>query len=213
MNISDKGIAELFGHEGLCLSPYLDSVGVVTIGFGATKSEIPGLSLSHQDLTMKEAIELFHISIKKYETAVNNALKVDVNQTRFDALVSICYNIGCRGLAGSTFMRLINSGVTLRSWAIGFAEDPVVLSELDMTDRSVVYFETPVQGFLNPSVGDAIMMWNKPKEIIGRRSKEVKLFSSGVYSNGGKCLVFPVNANHKPMYAKGKSVDVEDLLK
>ncbi len=213
MNISTKGIAELFGHEGLCLSPYLDSVGVVTIGFGATNSEIPGLSLNHPDLTMKEAVELFHISIKKYENAVNNTLKVNLSQERFDALVSICYNIGCGGLAGSTFMKLINSGIALRSWAIGFVEDPVALSPLDRTDRSVVYYETPVHGLLNLSVGDAIMMWNKPKEIINRRKKEVKLFSSGVYSNGGKCLVFPVNANHKPVYAKGTSVNVEDVLK
>ena len=30
-------------------------------------------------------------------------------------------------------------------------------------------------------VADAMMMWNKPKEIIGRRSKEVRLFCTGSY--------------------------------
>ncbi len=176
MNISNNGIAELFGHEGLCLSPYLDSVGVVTIGFGATKSEIPGLSLSHPDITIKEAVELFRIGIKKYENAINKALHVDVTQEQFDALISICYNIGCSGAANSTFVKRINAGDTLQH------------------------------------IKQAIMMWCKPKEITARRAKEALLYTDGKYSNGGKCLVFPTNGAGRTLYAKGKSVDVIDLM-
>lgn len=177
MNVSTKGIAELFGHEGVCLSPYLDSVGVWTIGFGATKSEIPGLDGSHRDITMKEAVELFRIGIKKYENAVNKALKVDVTQEQFDALCSICYNIGTGGLSGSTFIKRINAGESLQR------------------------------------IKEAIMMWCKPKEITARRAKEALLYTDGIYSNGGKCLVFPTNGKGRTLYAKGKSVNVEDLLK
>ncbi len=174
--MSDNGIAELFGHEGLCLSPYYDSVGVVTIGFGATKSEIPGLSLSHPDITIKEAVELFRIGIKKYEDAVNKAIHVQVSQEQFDALVSICYNIGCGGLAGSTFMKRINASDSLQH------------------------------------IKQAIMMWCKPKEITARRAKEALLYTNGIYSNGGKCLIFPTNGKGRTLYANGKSVDVIDLM-
>ena len=176
MDTSLAGLIELAGHEGCCLSPYYDSVGVVTIGFGATKSEIPGLSLSHPDITMKGAVDLFRVGIKKYENAINKALQVTVTQEQFDALVSICYNIGCAGAANSTFMKRINAG-----------------------DRLM-------------SIKQAIMMWCKPKEITARRAKEALLYTDGKYSNGGKCLVFPTNGKGRTLYAKGKSVNVADLM-
>lgn len=176
METSLKGKIEILGHEGICLSPYLDSVGVWTIGAGATKSEIPGLNGSHPDLTIKEALDLFSKSLVKYENAVNKSLKVKVSQEQFDALASICYNIGTGGLTNSTFMKRINAKESLND------------------------------------ICNSIMMWNKPKEIIGRRQKEANLFKYSTYSNGGKCLVFPVNANHKPVYSKGKEVNIEEYL-
>lgn len=36
----------------------------------------------------------------------------------------------------------------------------------------------------------AIMQWRKPPEIIGRRSKEQKLFATGLYSGAGKAVVY-----------------------
>lgn len=176
MKTSLKGLVELAGHEGVCLNPYLDSVGVWTIGIGATKSEIVGLDASHPDITIEQAIDLFKHSIVKYENAINKALKVEVTQTQFDALVSICYNIGCAGAANSTFMKLIN------------AKAPLQL------------------------IANAILMWKKPPEILGRRKKEALLFTEGIYSNKGKALVFPVNSKYKPVYSKGKTVDIGALL-
>lgn len=176
MKTSIEGKIELLGHEGICLKPYLDSVNVWTIGGGATKSEIPGLNGSHRELTIKEVLDLFDVSLVKYENAVNKALKVEITQKQFDALVSICYNIGTGGLVKSTFMKLINSKAT------------------------------------NQAISNAILMWRKPIEILGRRKKEAKLYTEGVYSNGGKCLVFPVNSNHRPVYSKGKVVNIGELL-
>ncbi len=112
MNISQKGKIEIIGHEGVCLRPYLDSVGVWTLGNGATASEgIDIKSMSKTEyVTMEYVFELFNKGIVKYVNAVNKALDIDVNQEQFDALVSICYNIGCGGLAGSTFIKRINAG-------------------------------------------------------------------------------------------------------
>jgi len=115
MQISRKGLIELAGHEGICLKPYLDSVGVWTIGIGATKSEIPGLNGSHKEITLQEAIDLYKKSIVKYTDAITKALKVPVSQEQFDALASICYNIGTSGLSKSTFLKRINARGTLRS--------------------------------------------------------------------------------------------------
>ena len=112
MNISQKGLAELVGHEGMCLRPYKDSVGVWTIGVGSTISE--GIDISKMNKTeyvsVKFVMDLFHKGIVKYENAINKALKVPVTQEQFDALVSVCYNIGCAGASNSTFMKRINAG-------------------------------------------------------------------------------------------------------
>lgn len=113
MDISKAGMCELGAREGLCLTPYLDSVGVKTVGFGSTKSDIPDLALWDwkKEITIEEAVRLYKTGLSKYVAAVNRTLtKLDIAQHKFDALVSICYNIGEGGLAGSTFMRYINAG-------------------------------------------------------------------------------------------------------
>jgi lysozyme len=177
MKTSLKGLVEISSHEGLCLTKYLDSVGVQTIGVGATVSEVPDIKQWRWDkkLTIPEVFDLFKKSIVKYENAINKALKVPVEQHQFDALVSICYNIGTSGASNSTFMKRINAGDT------------------------------------NKRIADAILMWNKPPEIMGRRKKEAKLYTTGEYGDG-KVLVFPVSSTHKPQYAKGYSINALEYL-
>lgn len=175
MQISEQGLIMVAGLEGGCLSPYLDSVGVVTIGFGSTVSEIPHLSLSHPDITMQQAIDLLSNGMQKYVDALNRALTIQLSQTQFDALASWVYNTGYGGLAKRTAIIDCNCGA----------------------------FEL---------VPTALMMWNKPPEIIKRRQKEAALFHAGVYSGNGKANIFPVNSSHHPMYSKGHEVDVASLL-
>lgn len=116
MQTSTRGKIELACHEGLATQPYLDSVGVVTIGIGATVSEIPDLPRWPKDktLTIPEVFDLFDKSLKKYENAVNEALKVDVTQEQFDALVSLCYNIGTGGIKKSTLIKRINAKASMK---------------------------------------------------------------------------------------------------
>ncbi len=179
METSLKGMIELTGHEGICLTKYLDSVGVWTIGVGATISEIPDIVEWPRDktLTMKEVFALFKQSLKKYERAVNNAIKVDITQEQFDALVSICYNIGTGwfgvgGHAIATFVKRINAGA------------------------------------MKDSIYAAIMAFTKPVEITARRKKEATLYINGTYQNKGRALLFSVNTRGKPVYKDGKSIDV-----
>lgn len=178
MKTSDKGLIFLTGLEGVCTNLYLDSVGVRTIGVGATVSEIPNIKQLpwSYEITIQEAFDLLKKSIVKYENAVNKALTVEIAQYKFDALVSICYNIGIGGLAKSTFIKRINTGC---------ADDAVCV---------------------------AIMMWNKPKEILGRRQKETGLYRTGNYGDG-KANHFPVSStSHKPVYSKGKIIKVEEYI-
>lgn len=174
MKMSNKGLVELAGHEGICLSKYRDSVGVWTIGVGATRTEIPDLAKwpLNKKITVQEAINLFKKSIVRYENALNKHLKRPIKQTEFDALCSWCYNVGTGWVRKATVIRLINQGVK------------------------------------GQRLYDALMMYRKPKEIIGRRRKEAKLLRDGTYSNDGRALLFPVSSRGYPIYSHGKSINV-----
>lgn len=92
MNISNKGLIEIMSHEGVCLDPYLDSVGVWTIGIGITKYDGKDpQSMGH--ISIDQAIEMFKTRISAYTKPVQD-LHLELSQTQFDALTSFCYNVG-----------------------------------------------------------------------------------------------------------------------
>jgi lysozyme len=101
LNISTKGLIEIMSHEGVCLSPYLDSVGVWTIGVGITKYDGKDPK-TMGNITIDQAIAMFKDRIGAYVAPVQ-ALPLArsglLNQTQFDALVSFCYNVGPGNLA------------------------------------------------------------------------------------------------------------------
>lgn len=90
--ISTRGLIDIMFHEGICLEPYLDSVGVWTIGIGQTKSDdIDPRTVGK--LTLQQAIDLFKRKIKQYTDAVDD-LGLELTQYQYDALSSLCYNFG-----------------------------------------------------------------------------------------------------------------------
>jgi len=177
MKTSQKGKLFILAKEGICLSKYKDSVGVWTIGAGATSSDIPDLKDWPMDkkLTVEEVLNMFVHHLVKYENAVNKALAVDIAQHQFDALGSICYNIGTGGMTKSTFIRRINA----------------MSPQMD--------------------ISDAIKMWDKPKEIKGRRAAEARLYTQGVYGDLS-INIFPVNQNGNPIYNRGTMINGNDYL-
>ena len=46
--------------------------------------------------------------LKKFESAVNSAVTVSINQNQFDALVSLAYNIGTGAFKESTLLQKLN---------------------------------------------------------------------------------------------------------
>lgn len=189
MNISKRGLLELADREGLSQTKYLDSVGVQTIGIGSTKSDIKDLDkwAWTKELSVKECVDLYKQHIVPYVNAVSNALKVQVTQNQFDALVSITYNIGISGMVRSTFIERINQKADIGQFTLDSS------GEMIPTKNSII---------------QAILMWDKPSEIKGRRIKEVLLFKSGAYQNKDGCVdSITVNLKtHKPRYSGRVSI-------
>jgi hypothetical protein len=61
-------------------------------------------------ITRAEALELFARDLVPYERAVCRAIKLPIPQAAFDALVSLCFNIGAGAFARSSVVRLLNAG-------------------------------------------------------------------------------------------------------
>lgn len=95
------------GLEGVCLEPYLDSVGVWTIGVGITKYDGKD-PRDFGKITIDQAIEMFKDRISAYEAPVNKLGK-DLTQEQFDALVSFCYNCGAGNLQKLAANRSVNA--------------------------------------------------------------------------------------------------------
>ncbi len=110
MQISNKGIDLIKTFEGCKLSAYQDAVGVWTIGYGWTQP-VDGVSIKRgMIISMATAERLLRIGLVQYESAVNQLVKVNLNQDQFDALVSFAYNLGTRSLSTSTLLRKLNAG-------------------------------------------------------------------------------------------------------
>ncbi len=111
MKISEKGLAMIESFEGCLLKASNKLDGVWTIGYGQTGRYYGKRVRRGMTTTKAEAHAwLRDHSIKTYENAVTQAVKVPINQNQFDALVSFTYNVGVGALKQSTALRRLNAG-------------------------------------------------------------------------------------------------------
>ncbi len=110
MKASQIGINLITSFEDLKLNAYDDGVGVWTIGYGTTVYP-NGVRVKQGDkCTLSQAKEYFAHDLNRFEKAVNQNIKVSINQNQFDALVSLTYNIGEKAFKDSTLLEKLNKG-------------------------------------------------------------------------------------------------------
>lgn len=106
MKISDQGLKLLVEREGCVLKPYLDSVGVWTDGCGNTVGVIP----NGPPITQEEADADLRYNLNRFEMAINDGVKVGLEQHQYDALVSFAFNVGEGAFKTSTLLKKLNAG-------------------------------------------------------------------------------------------------------
>ena len=109
MVVSLFGVDLICGFEGKWFATYDDGVGVWTIGFGTTVYPNGFKVKKGETCTEAQAKAYLAHDLKKFESAVNNAVKVPLNQNQFDALVSLAYNIGTDAFSKSTLVKKLNA--------------------------------------------------------------------------------------------------------
>jgi lysozyme len=107
-HINQEGFKLLTTFEGCELTAYDDGGGVWTIGYGHTGDDVyPGLTISET-----QAEELLREDLEKFESYVEDAVEVEIDDNQFSALVCFCFNVGSgtEGFGGSTLLKLLNNG-------------------------------------------------------------------------------------------------------
>jgi lysozyme len=109
MAIAESTLAFITKEEGLRNKAYKDSKGLPTIGVGhLIKADEP--HLLNATLTDEQVKELLKSDLKWCSDAVESSVKVPLTQKQFDALYSLCFNIGEGAFRKSTVVKRLNAG-------------------------------------------------------------------------------------------------------
>jgi lysozyme len=103
--INQAGLDLIKHFEDVRLTAYQDSVGVWTIGYGHTGNVLAGMQI-----TAEQAEQLLQDDLERFEAAVEDAVKVSIDDNQFSALVSFAFNLGPRSLVQSTLLKLLHQG-------------------------------------------------------------------------------------------------------
>ena len=109
MRSSNLLLEKLKDFEGLRLEAYLDAAGVPTIGYGHTGRDV---KLGDR-ITRYWADDLLRRDVEAAEKALDR-LGLTLTQGQLDALVSFTFNLGIDRLTGSTLLKTIREGGTMR---------------------------------------------------------------------------------------------------
>lgn len=105
MRVSERGKELIRKYEGLKLTAYKCPAGILTIGYGHTKTVRPEMSINRE---MAEL--LLDEDLKDVERIIKANVKVELNQNQFDSLASFVFNVGAGNFLKSSLLKKINEG-------------------------------------------------------------------------------------------------------
>lgn len=110
MKLNDKGLALIKQWEGFRSKPYLDPVGIPTIGYGTiTYPDGRKVTIKDAPVTEAQATQYLLRHIATIEPLIVKALEVKLNDNRYSAIVSFVYNLGIGNFRRSTLLQTINA--------------------------------------------------------------------------------------------------------
>ncbi|RIY36014.1 hypothetical protein CKF58_06385 [Psittacicella hinzii] len=92
--------------EGLKLKPYLDPVGIQTIGYGITDKEV--LRKYKDGMDEQVASNLLFLELNKFARLIEPLILTPLGANQKAALYSFVYNVGLGNFKQSTLLKLIN---------------------------------------------------------------------------------------------------------
>jgi lysozyme len=137
MAITDSTIDYITKEEGFRNRAYKDSKGLWTIGVGHLIKESEP-HLVNATLTDEQVKELLKSDLKWCSEAVESSVRVPLTQNQFDALYSLCFNIGETAFKRSTVVRKLNENdIQGAADAILMWNKPAVLEKRRRREREL----------------------------------------------------------------------------
>ena len=111
MKVSQNCLDLIEKWEGLFLSAYLDPVGIPTIGWGTIRYPNGQKVRIGDEITRAEAEAFLLFEVEEVVKSLDPVLAgINLTQNQFDAIVSLCYNIGVGGFKESTVLKRLRAG-------------------------------------------------------------------------------------------------------
>ena len=107
--ITESTLSTIEEFEGKRHKAYKDSRGLWTIGVGHLIKPTEQYLL-HAILTDEQVDELFRSDLRWCDEAITTSVRVSLTQNQYDALASLCYNIGEEHFKTSSVVRHLNEG-------------------------------------------------------------------------------------------------------
>ena len=109
MNVSSDAIDLICKYEGFRARPYMDPVGIPTIGYGTTVYP-DGNDVTMKDRPVSELQARCYLlgHVMRDVNSIMRLVEVDIQQRQLDALVSFVYNVGIGAFERSTLLRKLN---------------------------------------------------------------------------------------------------------
>jgi lysozyme len=108
MAIAKSTLDFITKEEGARTKAYKDTKGLWTIGVGHLIKD-DEKDLINATLTNDQVEDLLRKDLKWCSEAVEGSVKVPLAQNQFDALYSLCFNIGASAFKNSTVVKKINA--------------------------------------------------------------------------------------------------------
>ncbi len=107
--ITDKTLTLLSKEEGVRYKAYKDSKGIWTIGVGHVILPNEKWMLT-ATLTDQQVKDILKKDLEIAKGAVLSSVIVPLTKNKFDALLSLAFNIGANGFKTSTLVKSLNAG-------------------------------------------------------------------------------------------------------
>lgn len=183
LRTSPDGIELIKEFESFFPDAYLDPVNVWTIGWGHTESVSEG-----DHITRDEGEVLLQGDLIETEGYIKNIIKVPLTQHQFDALVSICFNMGIGNLQKKTeIVKLTNRG----NYAAACADFGYHFSGTDRNTNESKEFDG-----LKRRRAAEMALWNLPDHVASDKSPISPPLQKG---EGGITPDKPKNASDSPL--------------
>jgi GH24 family phage-related lysozyme (muramidase) len=104
LGFSAAGLIMLAMHEGYSPTPYKDTAGVMTNGFGNATIN------PNKNVNIIEALTDLQVNTQKTGEGVARCVTAELTQGQYDAYVSFAYNVGVNAFCKSTMAKLANQG-------------------------------------------------------------------------------------------------------